>query len=418
MPERHIVLSIVVPTRNRARYATSMIESILDLKRDDFELVISDNSDDDNLAAWVARRPNDPRLIYKRVVGLLSITENHNLALGMARGEFVCLIGDDDTVLSTILDACRWLHQQELDALTPATPIRYCWPDMAHRYWGKRQAGKVYVDPWKGRVWEGNPKREAFACMRRAGQGTAWLPKLYHGIVRRSLLEELKAETGAYCYGVSPDVYMAMALAPKVNRQACTDLPLTIPGSSGGSNSGRAAKGQHKGDLKKDPHMVGFRDEIWPEGNPEFFSVETVWAQAALEAVRRAGWKQMSCAFNFPYLYAICMTKHMDYFAEIRKAVSVEAMARGKSKRLLWFSIAIQIVRVFGVRFWYYAKRILRPTPRGYSQEYGQYPDIRSASEFGSSIFREIGLWKPRFTFHEGTHAKARNPSPTTRKMI
>ncbi|MBZ5699349.1 MAG: glycosyltransferase family 2 protein [Acidobacteriia bacterium] len=398
MAEQQILLSIVVPTRNRARYAISMIESILDLKGDVFELVVSDNSDDNTLADWVTHQCNDPRLIYKRVTGALSMTENHNHAFGMASGEFVCLIGDDDTVLPTILDGCRCAHQQKLDALTPGTTIRYCWPDLVHRYWGKRQAGKIYADRWEGQVWVGNPKREAFACMRRAGQGTAWLPKLYHGIVRRSLLEELKAETGAYCFGVSPDVYMAMALARKVIRQACTDTPLTIPGSSGGSNSGRAAKREHKGDLKKDPHMVAFRDEIWPEGNPEFFSIETVWAQAALEAVRRANWEEMLSVFNFPYLYAICFLRHSDYFHEIRRAISVGALTRGRSRGLIWLSIAMQIARAFGATSWYYIRRSIRPTPRGYSQEYGTYPDIRSASEFVSTILGEKASWKSAFT--------------------
>jgi glycosyltransferase involved in cell wall biosynthesis len=394
MTEHQILLSIVVPTRNRGRYAISMIESILALKGDDFELVVSDTSDDDILAGWVSHQSNDPRLIYEHVTGFISMTENLNRVIGLARGEFVCAIGDDDTVLPPILDGCRWAHQQKLDALTPGTPIRYCWPDIEHRYWGKRQAGMVYADPWEGRVWQGNPKREAFACMHRAGQGAAWLPKFYHGIVRRSLLEELRAETGAYCFGVSFDVYMAMALARKVTRQACTDVPFTIPGISGGSNSGLAARGQRKEDLKKDPDKVAFRDEILTEGNPDFYSVETVWAQAALEAVRRARWEEMLSVFNFPYLYALCLIRHMDYFDEIRKAVSIEALAQGKSGGLFWISVAMQIAKVLGARFWYYAKRIIRPTPRGYSQEYGQYPDIRSASEFVSGIFGERGSWK------------------------
>lgn len=393
MPERHILLSIVVPTRNRARYATSMIESILELKGDDFELVVSDNSDDDDLAAWVARRPSDPRLIYKRVVGLVSMTENHNHALGMARGEFVCLIGDDDTVLPTILDGCRWVHQKELDALTPGTPVRYCWPDFVHRYWGDRQAGNVYVDLWKGRIWVGDPRREALACMRRAGQGAAWLPKLYHGIVRRSLLEELKEETGAYCLGVSPDVYLAMALARKVVRQVCTDAPLTVPGSSGGSNAGRAAMRQHEGGLKDDPHMVRFQNEIWPEGNPEFFSVETVWAQAALEAVRRARWEEMGSLFHFPHLYARCLLGHVEYLAEIQKAVSQGAVTRGTSRAVVWALILLEIGKVSGARFNYYAKRLLRPTPRGYSQEFAQFPDICSAREFIIHRFQEKLRW-------------------------
>lgn len=389
------LLSIVVPTRNRERYAASMIESVLALKGDDFELVVRDNSAGDGLERWLAGRAADTRLRYQRVPGILSITANHNRAFAMARGEFVCLIGDDDTVLPSILDACRWAHDKRLDALTPDTPIRYCWPDLVHRYWGDRQAGRVYVDQWRGRIWKGNPSREAVCCMRRAGQGTAWLPKLYHGIVRRSLLEELKYETGAYCFGVSPDVYLAMALARKVARQVCTDAPLTIPGSSGGSNSGRAASRQHKGDLKSDPHMAPFQDEPWPDENPAFFSVETVWAQAALEAVRHTGWEEMASLFHFPHLYARCLLGHADYFAETRKSLSHRALALGKSETFLWASVLSEIAKVSGVKVAYKARRLLRPTPRGYSQEFGKYEDVRCASEFIVSRFRDQLTWNP-----------------------
>jgi hypothetical protein len=93
--------------------------------------------------------------------------------------------------------------------------------------------------------------------MRRGGQGAEWLPKVYHGIVRKSLLDELKSETGAYCFGVSPDVYMAMAIAHSVRRQECTDMPLTITGSCVGRTSRMAAKKQHK-EFKNDLHG-GFR---------------------------------------------------------------------------------------------------------------------------------------------------------------
>jgi glycosyltransferase involved in cell wall biosynthesis len=389
-----VLLSIIVPTRNRGRYAASMIESILRLEEEDFELVISDNSEEDLLANWVDRLPRDRRLIYRPVPGLLSMTENHNRAFAIATGEFVCLIGDDDTVLPNIFDACRYARRHQLDAFTPDTPVRYCWPDMTHRYWGSRQAGNLYVDSWKGNLWEGNPQREAQKCMRRAGQGTGWLPKLYHGIVRRSLLEALRMETGAYCFSVSPDVYMGVALARKVTRQTCTDTPFTIPGSSGNSNSGRAAMRQHIGNLKSDPHMVRFKGEVWPDGVPEFFSVETVWAQAALEAVTRLKWEEMLSAFDFSYLYALCFSRHPGYREEIRKAISIHAKAAGNSVTSLWFSAWMHSIKYFGAKSVYYIKRLARPTPGGYSREYGPYPDVRSAAEFAYTLIsKETPPW-------------------------
>ncbi|MHC5879375.1 hypothetical protein ACYT69_10660, partial [Streptococcus pyogenes] len=63
------------------------------------------------------------------------------------------------------------------------------------------------------------------------------------------------------------------------------DLPFTMPGASGGSNTGRSAVNKHKGDLSKDAHMRPFKDLQWPAVLPRFFSVETVWAHAAWETL-------------------------------------------------------------------------------------------------------------------------------------
>lgn len=390
--QRDLLLSIVVPTRNRAQYAIPMIKSILDLDGSVFELVISDNSDNNLLEEWVRAQKSDPRLRYERVSEPLSMTQNHNCAFARARGEYICLIGDDDTVLPSIVAACEWARAEDIDAITPDTPLRYCWPDLRSRYWGAGQAGKLFMDPWELRVWKGQPADESLACSLRAGQGSGWLPKVYHGVVRRRCLEALREATGAYCYSVSPDVYLALSLAPYVRRQACTNAPLTIPGASGGSNSGRAAMRRHKGDLRKDPHMIRFAAEEWPLGVPCFFSVETVWAQAALEAIRRGDSKDLANAFNFSMLYVLCFIGHMDYRKEILdsfRALKVERRGGG----IGWVDLLREGGRELGRRGAYYLRRLTRPTPRGFSVEFGPYEEIQIAKTDILRRFEPILSW-------------------------
>lgn len=390
------LLSIVVPTRNRAQYAIPMIRSVLEVRTAELELLIGDNSDDDTLDRWIIQQASDPRLRYERITEPLSMTENHNRAFSRARGEYVCLIGDDDTILPSAIAITRWARENDVDAVTPETPLRYCWPDLRSRYWGAGQAGRLFMDPWRVRAWKGDPAAEAVACLARAGQGAGWLPKTYHGIIRRRCLEELRAVTGSYCYGVSPDIYLALAASSLVSRQVCTTMPLTIPGASGLSNSGRAALRRHKGDLRSDPHMSRFASMDWPPMVPRFFSVETVWAQAALEATRRAS---LGNSFNFPRLYALCLLNHLDYRHEIFR--SIAAFAASSSRRSTWARVVHEGARELGRKSSYYSRRLTRPTPRGFSRELGIFADISDAKRFAVRECHSSLMWMDRTSWDD-----------------
>ena len=95
------LLSIVIPTRNREKYCIEAIKHIMTFMEDCFELVIKDNSDSDIIEQYVSKNP-DIRLKYHRTQGRLNSVINMDEALSYAQGEYVCMIGDDDTVLPNI----------------------------------------------------------------------------------------------------------------------------------------------------------------------------------------------------------------------------------------------------------------------------------------------------------------------------
>lgn len=55
--------------------------------------------------------------------------------------------------------------------------------------------------------------------------------------------------------------------------------------------------------------MKHYRHVTWPDVIPEFFSVETVWAQASFEAARRAG-EAYARRFSLLQLYSLCLLRH------------------------------------------------------------------------------------------------------------
>lgn len=269
------LLSIAIPTHNRAKYAIHAIKSILAINSQKLELVVSDTSTDGELEALVRQGERapcaDPRLKYLRPTERLDMTGNHNNAIGAATGAYVCLIGDDDTITADLILAAEWAQANQIDVIAPTVMSNYVWPDFRSRHFGAGHAGRLYLPSRIGPVNYRQSLESLIQALSNAAQGTDGLPKIYHGVVRRSVLEKAKQLSGAYFHGSSPDVSGAIGLALCTERFVEIDYPLTIPGASGGSNTGRSAMNQHKGKLGQEDQTKAFESAGWSDGVPRFF---------------------------------------------------------------------------------------------------------------------------------------------------
>ena len=72
----HLILSILIPTRNRETYAIEVIKHILEFNNTNFQLVIQDNSDSRNLEILLDEFKDDSRLNYFYCGNILSFVEN------------------------------------------------------------------------------------------------------------------------------------------------------------------------------------------------------------------------------------------------------------------------------------------------------------------------------------------------------
>lgn len=90
------LVSVLIPTHNRPDYVEQAVQSVLAQNWDHFEIIISDNSDDEltreRLAPYVA---SNPCITYSRVPGYTA-TENGRNCFSLARGEFINFLMDDD----------------------------------------------------------------------------------------------------------------------------------------------------------------------------------------------------------------------------------------------------------------------------------------------------------------------------------
>ena len=110
------LLSIAMPTRNRARLFERALGSVIaaaTVVADDVEVTVSDGSDDDNTGQVVERLlagwPGGYQYVHNRP--MLPLVANMNRAAELARGEWVMQLDDDDYLLpgagTAMLDAIR-----------------------------------------------------------------------------------------------------------------------------------------------------------------------------------------------------------------------------------------------------------------------------------------------------------------------
>lgn len=281
-------LSILIATKNRIPYCINVIETILKFDDLDFELVVQDNSDTLELKAYVANNIYDKRLIYNYTPPPFSSIDNFNAVIAKATGEYACLIGDDDGINPEIFKVVRWASQNNIDAIVPELNAIYWWPDACNAVENmKRDNGVLNISRITGTVTCYDTGKAIKQLMQNGGQNYLNLnfPKLYHGIVKRELLGRIKIVTGNYVGGLSPDIYIAVALTAFVKRIIKIDYPLTIPGICIASTSGDAAAKRDTGKLEDAPH---FRDRgaySWARQVPKFYSSANIWADSAIASL-------------------------------------------------------------------------------------------------------------------------------------
>ncbi len=88
-------VTVCLPTYNRSGYLIQCLASILAQTFRDFEVIVSDNCSSDDTPAVVGAL-RDPRLRYVRNASNIGVFPNMNQCLDLARGQYICILHDDD----------------------------------------------------------------------------------------------------------------------------------------------------------------------------------------------------------------------------------------------------------------------------------------------------------------------------------
>lgn len=285
------LLSIVIPTKNRYETLLATLDALLDnIVGSSYEIVVQDNSDNPAPAQAYLTNRQDARMKYAHRTGLISIAENTEDALSRARGEYITFIGDDDLVIPNILDFVQRFLSHNIDAVI-YPPAYYWWPSVRFvtptRY---HQPGAFWYPPTTSIDEQHIDTRAELERVTSQGAVALFdLPRVYHGIVRRRVLEAIKKRSGHYVNGASPDMALAIATAFEVSSHVKVDTPLTVYGASKNSGGGWTAAQTHFGKIAEQAHLPQYTKDHWSELLPPIWSEHTIYPQTAMEVMRFMG---------------------------------------------------------------------------------------------------------------------------------
>ncbi|MDH4175785.1 MAG: glycosyltransferase [Betaproteobacteria bacterium] len=239
--------SIVIPTRQRHQTLGYAMQSVVFQDFPSYELIVMDNCSSEE--TWqVVRQFRSPNVRYERAPRVLPMNQNWETALSLCRGEYVFFMGDDDALMPDGLRlADAILTRMPLDVLS--------W--LKYTYWWDSAIepsvrGRLFLH--LGCDFRQIDRIETIQAFYDWRTGMNRLPSIYTSLVRRTLIEEIKAKTGGSYFALgAPDVYTGIANAWFGQQLGSFERGLSIGGNSGFS-TGTAWYFRSKGQARRDAY--------------------------------------------------------------------------------------------------------------------------------------------------------------------
>lgn len=315
---KKLILSVIIPTKNRYKYLKECLLIINDFNRCDFEIVVHDNSENNVEILSFIDETYCPNLKYYHDPQYLTVSQNSDSAIKYASGQYVVFIGDDDCITETLIDLCWLLNEFNVDACNVGM-AGYYWPDVdlknttLNYFKFKRQNYKFQ---------NVNTMEELKRCINLGGQSLGLLPRVYHAVLSREVLSCIKKQHGTCFPGPSPDMANAVASSFFVKTQLYFDAPLLVSGSSAQSTAGMALRGTHKKKLKEVTHLGADIMSVWDPIVPALWLQYTIWPASLLLALKTSNQKVLINGFNRYPMLARIILRHPDYIDELKPFVN------------------------------------------------------------------------------------------------
>lgn len=343
------LLSVAIATKNREKYCIEALKSLLNFKNQQLEITVADNSDSTLVKDFI-EEIKSPFIKYQYDPGPVSSIENFNRAVGLATGEYVMLIGDDDSILPKAFEIVAWAKDNKVDSVCSKENLIYYWPNVLKKY----PDGVMMVPKSTGKISKIEIRKN---LEKLVGNGLQLyllfpLPRTYHGIVRRELMEEIKRRTGHYYGGLSPDLYSSIAVSCVADNHYVIDEPLSIAGVCATSTTADNFKGKHSGTLEGIPHLKHRSGYEFSDKIPLYYSVNTIWAESGLKALEELGETELLRKFNMYHLMAQAWIHNNKFIPKIIREKHQDLLAKhGKSQFEARTGIFTSNFKIYGDKF-------------------------------------------------------------------
>lgn len=300
-----ILLSIVIPTKERYKYLLPLVQLIDSFNLPDTEIVIDDNSDDNSpWRNFILETSINTPVVYNYVNGQISVRQNYENGIKHANGDYLCFLGDDDSIMPNILECVKWMRMNGIDSLRQKTEITYKWPSYFEKNDNAFIGATLSYDKCYSRVEQINAVNAVIDVIKSGFSSLGHCPCFYHGIVSRRTLDKLYNIGGSYIPGPSPDMANALALSFVVEKFCITDIPFVI---SGGSEyqGGRSAKVKSWVQPLSNVPFISEEDKrAWDKRLPYIWTGPTVWPESGLKGLEYVGKKDYEKYADFDEIIA------------------------------------------------------------------------------------------------------------------
>lgn len=307
MSELNPIITVVVPTRNRYKYLKCLIAMIESFDDARIELLVHDNSDDNSEILQFLSGKQLISTTYYYDSDLLSMGGNAERGINKAKGEYICFIGDDDAVCRNIADCAEWMKRNEIDVVR-SLYLQYAWNEDR----GKR-SGSMYYDDIKYSCVAGNPIKELKKVLNDGVPEFERMAKIYHGIVRKSVIKDVQENAECLFPGPTPDMSGAVSIAFYCKKYAMIEIPVVIPGMSrmvGGGVMGKVLS------LNEVNFITDHDRRKWPTDFPHLWATELIWPVCALNALKSVGRTDLIKQLNKNKMLARLIAIHRTYLKE------------------------------------------------------------------------------------------------------
>jgi hypothetical protein len=348
------ILSIIIPTKNRYKYLESCLSALsVNYSRPEVEIIITDNSSVKQNIESLSLFSN---INYTYIDKPISQVENFEKAMSKVSGEFVTMIGDDDGLSNKMIEVVKFMKNNNIDALNSPF-VSYYWPDIVTKNKVNNFSGKLFFEKYKFNISGLNSINECIKCLKLGGTSLCKMPRMYYGLLKTSLLIDIKKQTGYFFPGPSPDMANAFSASLNVKNFVYFDAPLFIAGNSAKSAAGQGLAGKHQGSIENNPQLPKDCHVDWTMSIPKFWSGPTIWAESTLKVIQNSKRYDLEKKFNFIRLYASCLVFHPIYKTEILRAIQ---KYKNDNNTSIYFLLNWEIFNVWVLRLYSFARNLFR----------------------------------------------------------